>query len=165
MSDDAIEHHDDAPPATWKKGDADNATPVPPQFGTSMTSAAVTINRPASELFSYFRDFKNLSMFVENIERIDVIDHNRSHWVVKAPAGRTVEWDSIVTNEALEEFIDWTSAPGADVANGGRVEFRDAGERGTVVTATIRYDPPAGIAGKIVAKMFQRERYSHPSAP
>ena len=47
--------------------------------------------------------------------------------------------------------------PGADVANSGRVEFKDVGDRGTVVTATIAYDPPAGIVGKIIAKMFQRE--------
>ena len=41
--------------------------------------------------------------------------------------------------------------------NSGRVEFRDAGQRGTVVTATITYDPPFGVVGKIIAKMFQRE--------
>jgi uncharacterized membrane protein len=94
---------------------------------------------------------------MENVERIDVHDATRSHWVVKAPAGRTVEWDATVTDEARDSFIAWTSEPGADVANSGRVEFQDAGARGTVVTATILYDPPGGIVGKIVAKMFQRE--------
>ena len=37
------------------------------------------------------------------------------------------------------------------------MEFRDAGARGTVVVATIAYDPPAGMVGKLIAKMFQRE--------
>ena len=38
------------------------------------------------------------------------------------------------------------------------VEFRDApGGRGTWVTATLLYDPPAGIVGKVIAKLFQRE--------
>ena len=46
---------------------------------------------------------------------------------------------------------------GAEVPNGGRVEFRDAGARGTVVNATIVYDPPGGTIGKVIAKMFQRE--------
>ena len=41
--------------------------------------------------------------------------------------------------------------------NSGRVTFRDAGTRGTVMTATIAYDPPGGAIGKIIAKMFQRE--------
>ena len=94
---------------------------------------------------------------MENVERVDVIDDRRSHWVVKAPAGRTVEWDAVVTAEAKDSFIAWASADGADVPNRGRIDFRDAGDRGTVVTATIVYDPPAGAIGKLIAKMFQRE--------
>jgi len=50
-----------------------------------------------------------------------------------------------------------TSEPGADIANSGRIEFRDAGERGTIVRVTIAYDPPGGVIGKVIAKMFQRE--------
>ena len=34
---------------------------------------------------------------------------------------------------------------------------RDAGARGTVIVATIDYDPPGGVIGKVIAKMFQRE--------
>ena len=37
------------------------------------------------------------------------------------------------------------------------IDFRDAGARGTVVTATIAYDPPGGAIGKLIAKLFQRE--------
>ena len=152
-------HTDDAPLAASKQGDAaaiarDN---IPQAQGNSFASWAVTINRPRQELYGYWRDFANLASFMENVERIEVRDTSRSHWVVKAPAGRTVEWDALVTDERDGEMIAWTSDEGADVPNSGRVEFRDAGERGTVVTATILYDPPGGIIGKVVAKMFQRE--------
>ena len=125
--------------------------------GGELAGRAVTIDKPISELFSYFRDFSNLSTFMENVERVDILDDKRSHWVVKAPAGKTVEWDARVVNESAEDFIEWESEPGADVPNGGRVEFRDAGARGTVVVATIHYDPPAGVVGKLIAKLFQRE--------
>ena len=117
----------------------------------------MTINKPVAEVFAYFRDFSNLPHFMENVQSITVIDDKRSHWVVKAPAGRTVEWDARVTSEELNRFIEWTSEEGADVPNSGRVEFEDKPRRGTLVTATILYDPPAGIVGKIIAKMFQRE--------
>ena len=70
---------------------------------------------------------------------------------------RTAEWDARITAEEEGKSIAWTSEPGADVENSGRIEFKDAGARGTVVTATILYDPPAGIIGKVIAKMFQRE--------
>jgi uncharacterized membrane protein len=125
--------------------------------GDAIVGRAVTINRPRAELFAYFRDFTNLPTFMDNVERIDVLDAKRSHWLVKAPGGKTVEWDSVVTDEVEGEYIAWASEPGADIDNSGRVDFRDAGARGTVVTATLLYDPPAGVVGKLIAKLFQRE--------
>lgn len=151
---------DDAPIATSKQSlaavDVAAAT-LPDAQGDALTARAVTINRPTSELYAYWRDFTNLATFMDNIERIDVLDDARSHWVVKAPAGKTVEWDARITEEVPDRTIAWTSEPGADVPNSGRIEFRDAGARGTVVTATILYDPPGGFIGKVIAKMFQRE--------
>jgi len=89
---------------------------------------------------------------------VTVLDAARSHWVVKAPADSTVEWDSIITEDRPGELIAWTSAEGASVANSGRIEFRDSSNgRGTVVTVTIAYDPPLGAVGKMFAKLFQRE--------
>jgi uncharacterized membrane protein len=130
---------------------------LPEGQGSSIVARAVTINRPAEELYAYFRDFAKLPTFMENVVRIDVLDAARSHWVVKAPGGGTVEWDARVTEEEPGRLIAWTSEEGADVPNSGRVEFREAGARGTVVTATILYDPPGGVIGKVIAKMFQRE--------
>ena len=150
---------DDAPPTTSKRDDAfDRArdTIVDAQ-GDTVVGRSVTINRPASELYGYWRDFGNLATFMENIERIDVLDRERSHWVVKAPAGRSVEWKARVTEDEPGRVIGWTTEEGADVPNSGRVEFREAGARGTIVTATLTYDAPLGTVGKIVAKLFQRE--------
>ena len=125
--------------------------------GDSLVGRAVTINRPVAELYAYWRDFSNLASFMENVVSIETLDAKRSHWVVKAPAGRTVEWNAVVTEEAENSFIAWASEEGADVPNSGRIDFRDAGARGTVVTATIMYDPPLGVVGKVIAKLFQRE--------
>jgi uncharacterized membrane protein len=47
---------------------------------------------------------------------------------------------------------------GASVPNTGRIEFKDSSnQRGTVVTATIAYDPPATKLGALIAKMLGRE--------
>ena len=150
---------DDAPLTTARDRRAvDDATAaLVEDKGDTLVGRAVTINRRADELFAYFRDFANLPSFMDNVERIEVLDSRRSHWVVKAPGGRTVEWTSVITEEAPGSFIAWASEEGADVPNSGRVDFRPAGDRGTVVTATILYDPPAGMIGRLVAKLFQRE--------
>jgi uncharacterized membrane protein len=158
MNDNRSAVRDDAPATTAKSRPHDPATEaLIEEGGDHVVGRAVTINKPAAELYAYFRDFSKLASFMENVERVDVLDDKRSHWVVKAPAGKTVEWDARITEERDGELIAWASEDGADVPNAGRIEFRDAGARGTVVTATIAYDPPAGTIGKLVAKLFQRE--------
>jgi uncharacterized membrane protein len=157
---DSRQRGDDAPPTTSKKGDVVDAATRGLSENTdgSLSGCTVTINRPRSELFAYWRDFTNLPHFMDNIVRVEALDERRSHWIVKAPAGKTVEWDSVITEERAGERIAWASAEGADVPNSGRIDFRDApGGRGTTVTATIVYDRPGGVVGKIVAKIFQRE--------
>jgi uncharacterized membrane protein len=150
---------DDAPPTTSKSHDAADRTAdgLVDAKGDQAVARSVTINRPAADLYAYWRDLSRLPSFMDNVVSIDMIDDRRSHWMVRAPAGRAVEWDAIITEDEPGERIAWASTEGADVANSGRITFRDAGARGTVVTATILYDPPAGIIGKVVAKMFQRE--------
>jgi uncharacterized membrane protein len=150
---------DDAPPTTSKLNEerASGIAAVSQSRGDDLIGRSVTINRPRDELFAYWRNFSNLPSFMDNVERIDILSNTTSHWVVRAPAGRTVEWDATVTEEKAGELIAWTSAKDADVPNSGRIEFRDAGARGTIVTATIAYDPPVGVVGKVIAKLFQRE--------
>ncbi|CAN5217041.1 hypothetical protein BH10PSE15_BH10PSE15_03440 [soil metagenome] len=150
---------DDAPLSTSKRsGAVDQATEaLIERKGDTLIGRAVTINRPVAELYAYWRDFSNLATFMDNVVSITPIDDTRSHWVVKAPGGRTVEWDAVVTEARENELIAWASEEGADVPNSGRIDFRDAGARGTIVTATILYDPPGGAIGKLIAKMFQRE--------
>jgi uncharacterized membrane protein len=147
MSDANLKHHDDAPVTSSKTASPDRA----------LSAETVTINRPARELYDFWRDPANLVTVMDNIESIEPIDGTRSRWTVKAPAGRTVSWEAVITDDVPGERITWQSAEGADVTNSGRIEFKDAGARGTVVRATIAYDPPGGAIGQIIAKLFQRE--------
>lgn len=153
------ETQDDAPATTSKRSEETDAVAASlgGAEGNSLVGQSVTINRPRAELYAYWRDFTRLPTFMENVVSVTTLDERRSHWVVKAPAGKTVEWVAAITDERDGEMIAWASEEGADVPNSGRVDFRDAGSRGTVVTATILYDPPAGFVGKVVAKLFQRE--------
>lgn len=125
----------------------------------AVVARSVTINRSRQDVHDYFRTFSNLPNFMENIESIVETDDRHSHWVVAAPGGTTVEWDAVLTDQTVPgSVIAWESLPGALVANKGTVEFRDAvGGRGTEVHATIIYRPPGGTAGKLIAKLTQKE--------
>ena len=123
----------------------------------SVTAAVVTIAKPAQELYDFWRDFSNLPQVMENIERIEASDKNRSTWTVKAPGGRTVSWEAVVTEDRPGEYIAWQSVEGSEIRNSGSVEFRDVPGRGSVVRAVIAYDPPGGVVAQLIAKLFQRE--------
>jgi uncharacterized membrane protein len=139
---------DDAPGRTAKDKD----------FGKyEVVGHTVTINKPRSELFAFWRNFQNLSTFMENIENVQPFGNGRFVWTIKAPAGETGDVETEIVNERPDELIAWRSVEGSEINTEGRVAFRDAGARGTVVEAVIAYKPPAGALGKWIAKLYQRE--------
>jgi uncharacterized membrane protein len=118
---------------------------------------AITIDRSAAELYDFWRDFGNLPRIMDHLESVEVLDENRSHWKVKGPAGSSVEWDAVITEDRPGELIAWRSLGDADVDNEGSVRFVPLeGDRGTVVKIDLRYDPPAGRVGATVARLFRR---------
>jgi uncharacterized membrane protein len=73
--------------------------------------------------------------------------------VAKGPAKIKAEWDAEIINEIPNELIGWRSVDGSRVDNAGSVHFTPA-SRGTKVRVLLRYDPPAGLLGAAIAKMF-----------
>ncbi|HZG08108.1 MAG TPA: SRPBCC family protein [Allosphingosinicella sp.] len=119
---------------------------------------SVIIALPARQIYDFWRDFTNLSKFMENIKSVEKLSDTRSHWVIKAPAGMSVEFDSHVIDDVPGRSISWESEKGASVPNRGRVEFIETSSgNGTNVRVTFNYYPPAGAAGRVLAKLFQRE--------
>ncbi|MEU6206938.1 SRPBCC family protein [Micromonospora musae] len=119
---------------------------------------AVTVNRTPAEAYRYWRDMENLPRFMSHVEAIRAIDLRRSHWTVRGPAGRHVEWDAEIVDDQPNRSIAWRSLPGTPVPNAGRVRFVPApGERGTEVRVQLGYVPPAGTVGRAVAKVFGEE--------
>jgi uncharacterized membrane protein len=119
---------------------------------------AVMINRPRQELYDFWRDFRNLPLFMENVKSVEMMESGRSSWIVAAPGGIEVELVSEITEERPGEYIAWRSLEESDVDHEGWIEFRDNPfGRGTEVRVLISYDPPAGAIGKVVAKVMQRE--------
>ena len=128
-----------------------------PTLGTGV-ARTVTVNRPRAEVYAFWRDFENLPRFMKHLESVTVLDSRRSHWITKAPAGANVEWNAEITSDEPASLIAWRSGDGSDIDNSGTVRFVDApGGRGTEVHVSLRYDAPAGVLGKLIAKMFGEE--------
>lgn len=117
----------------------------------------VVINRPPNELFRFWRDFSNLPRFMDHLENVEVLNHTRSVWTAKAPAGMHVTWEAEVINEIDGELIGWQSTANADVATAGSVRFVPAMGGGTEIIVHLQYEPPAGKLGALVASVFGEE--------
>jgi uncharacterized membrane protein len=126
--------------------------------GAVRVRKTITVNRPPSDVYGFWRDVQNLPRFMRHLESVQAMGPRRSHWVARAPAGTTVEWDAEITDDEPHEVIAWRSLDDADVPNSGRVRFRPArGGRATEVTVELEYQPPAGAVGALVAKLFGEE--------
>jgi uncharacterized membrane protein len=116
---------------------------------------SITINRPAEEIYAFWHDFQNLARFMNHVESVQVTGDERSHWVVKGPAGKRVEWEAETVEDRPNELIAWRSLEGSTVQNSGSVRFEPAaGRRGTVVRVELEYYPPVGLLGATVAKLL-----------
>jgi uncharacterized membrane protein len=119
---------------------------------------SVPVNKPVEEAYRFWRNFENFPRFMYHVEEVRTQGDRRSHWKAKAPLGRTVEWDAEITEDRPNERIAWRSLAGSDVTNSGSVSFRKGpGDRGTYVTIELGYDPPGGVVGATIAKLFGRE--------
>jgi uncharacterized membrane protein len=117
-----------------------------------------TINRRPDELYAFWRKLERLPSFMKHLASVSELDDHRSHWVVKAPAGRTVEWDAEIINEIPNELIGWRTIDGAAVISAGSVRFKAApAGRGTEVRVRLQYAPPAGRLGAGIAWLFGHE--------
>jgi uncharacterized membrane protein len=128
-----------------------------PREGTGVVRA-LTVNLPREEVYAFWRDFENLPRFMRHLESVTVLDARRSHWVAKAPAGTTVEWDAEITIDEPNSEIAWRSIGDPDIDNSGSVRFTDApGDRGTEVLVELSYAAPGGAIGRGIAKLFGEE--------
>ncbi|HEX5258525.1 MAG TPA: SRPBCC family protein [Sphingomicrobium sp.] len=128
------------------------------RYEEGLVGRTVTIGKSRQEIYRAWRDFTRFPDFMENVEAVEDLGGRRSKWTIKAPLGASVELVTKITEDRPGEAIGWKSEPESDIQTEGRVEFFDiAPGRGTGVRLTLRYDPPAGLPGRVVAKLFQRE--------
>jgi uncharacterized membrane protein len=137
-----------------------DATPVGGGVGPGeglRVEQSVTIDRPAGELFRFWRNFENLPRFMDHLESVTVLNSQHSHWVAKGPVGSRVAWDAEIYNEIEDELIAWRSLPGSDVAHAGSAHFTPISNSSSEVRVVLRYNPPAGKLGAAFAGLFGEE--------
>jgi uncharacterized membrane protein len=119
---------------------------------------SVTIAQPPDAVYAEWQDVERLPRYMSHVKSVTHTADGRTHWVAKAPLGKTVEWDAEVMHDRDNHIIAWRSVGEADVSHVGSVRFDAApGGRGTELQVTLEYNPPGGVLGATVAKLFGEE--------
>ncbi len=121
----------------------------------SRVDHAVTVLKPAAEVYRFWRDFENLPRFMAHLVDVDTTTDGQSRWTAKGPLGLKVQWEAKLITDEPNRVIAWQSLPGADVDTAGSVRFEELPHgRGTEVRVELKYDPPAGKLGSALASLF-----------
>lgn len=117
-------------------------------------NTSVSLDKPTSEVYSFWRKLENLPRIMSHLEKVEEIDQTHSRWTAKGPAGvGKVSWEAEIVEDHQNEFISWRSLPGSTVDNAGQVRFRET-PNGTEVKVQMTYRLPGGDLGSVAAKLF-----------
>jgi uncharacterized membrane protein len=112
----------------------------------------IEVQAPLQDVFTYWSNLENFPQIMRNVEEVRVLDQETSHWRVKGPLGKTVEFDARTVEMSPERGIGWNSVDG-EVDTSGQVRFEEVAQGRTRIDVTMNYaDPPGGRVGEVVAE-------------
>jgi uncharacterized membrane protein len=124
------------------------ATVVP---GTREFVVSVVVARPRSELYAFWRDFRNAPKFMAHVDSVTEVDALSSVWTVKDESGKAARWEILVTDDEADRLIAWATSGNTPVSYTGRIEFKDApGPQATEIVATLRHREHPGLVESFI---------------
>lgn len=129
-------------------------TRIPHQIGVQV-QRSVLVNTTPTDAYAFVRNLENLPRFLKHLKNVQISDEKRSHWVVRGPGEKNIEWDAEIITDSPGHVISWRSLDHPDVKSAGSVHFEPAiGGRGTVIRVRMQYLPIGGALRAFVAKLF-----------
>ncbi len=117
-----------------------------------LVTDSIRVDTGRDGTYRYWRHLQNLPPIMQRVESIEELDTHRSRWRVKTAGGRTVEWESEITDDDPGKAIRWRSVD-SPVPHEGVVRFADVpGAWGTEITVEMTYFLPPGARGEIAKR-------------
>jgi len=114
----------------------------------------IIVNANIDDVYSIWADFEQFPRFMTYIKALTKTGDRTSHWVMKGPLGKDLEWDAETTTLEPNKRIAWNSRDGGDIKTTGQVTFNKLAQNQTEITVVLQYVPPAGKLGEFVAQLF-----------
>jgi uncharacterized membrane protein len=115
---------------------------------------SIEVQAPLQDVFRYWSNFENFPSFMQNVEEVRMSGRDTSHWRVKGPLGKSVEFDARTTEMDPERGIGWNTT-GGEVMTSGEARFEEVSPGRTRIEVTMNYtDPPGGKVGEVAANLI-----------
>ena len=98
----------------------------------------VDVAVPVRTAYNQWTQFESFPHFMEGVEAVHQVDDTHLRWRATI-AGKTEEWDAVITEQTPDQRIAWRSTSG--VPNSGVVTFEKVSENKTRVRMQMTYQP------------------------
>jgi uncharacterized membrane protein len=114
----------------------------------------IEVQAPLRDVFRYWSNFENFPNFMQNVEEVRMSGRDTSHWRIKGPLGKSVEFDARTTEMDPDRGIGWNTT-GGEVMTSGEARFEEVSPGRTRIEVTMNYaDPPGGKVGEVAANLI-----------
>jgi uncharacterized membrane protein len=135
----------------------DSLLPAPEPLSRHRSiTASVTIDRPAGEVFEYWRETDHLPGFIHGLERVERNGDSLTMWEFHSTQAVGCDWLELPTPQDNSYEIRWAVRSNGAVRTTGTVLFRDVSRGGCEVTVKAEYDQAGGAAGEAVLWLLGR---------
>jgi uncharacterized membrane protein len=111
-------------------------------------TGSIVIDRSADDVYRLWTEYDSFPRFMKHIRSVIRTGPGTSHWAMKGPLGRDIEWDARVMRAEPGRLIAWESIRG-DIQSDGQVNFRPIDADHTEVTVTVQYEPKESILNTV----------------
>lgn len=99
---------------------------------------SIEVKVPIRTAYNQWTQFEEFPQFMDKVEEVKQLDDKHLHWRASM-AGKTEEWDAVISEQIPDERIAWASTGGA--TNAGVVTFHYIDPNTTKVMLQLDYEP------------------------
>jgi uncharacterized membrane protein len=107
----------------------------------------VTIRRPVADVFKFYKDLRNLPLFVGDVMDVQHLGPGMYQWTVQGPLGMRMKWRVLVTNEVTNRLIRYETITAPELRTSWEVRFAP-GPDANQTEVHERMTPPLGRVGR-----------------
>jgi uncharacterized membrane protein len=116
---------------------------------------SVTVQKSLAEVYGAWKQPALLEQAFTHVAAVAAQPSGELRWTLRDPLGHEHTWNMEVVDDRQNERISWGAGPGAPFTKTMTASVRPApGDRGTELTLQLRIEPPSGVLGSVLKKLF-----------